>query len=269
MIQTCGKCSRQANADGEFCDRCDRELARRADFLLREARAGRHYSDLTVYSGRENEAVAPRRLLIMACGASKVPGVRRSFEKYAGTSHKTRAAVERASGWRGFELLILSAEFGLTKGDTHIPDYDRRMTPERAAEQVGRNVPMLRAIIEAAAAEGDPFVEVFLFCSPDYVAALGRFEDWQGSAPVRVVAKGRGIGDQVSELKAWILERGAEVYPAGAPVRRESLEEWLSRRPHLRKPVRPEPAPAVCWLQSPTLSEWLEAFPGMRRAAML
>lgn len=270
MLDSCGRCGKPANEWGEFCDPCDRFLFRRADELLRAARRGEYVSDLSRVNMRANESVAPRRLLIMACGASKVPGVRRAFEKYAGTTHKTRLAVERVTGWAGFELLILSAEFGLTKPGTHIPDYDRRMTPDRAREQVARNVPMLRAIIEDAATEpfNRPFSEVFVFCSPVYLQALGPVEEWSSGVPVRVVKPGRGIGDQTAELKAWIAERGEPVYQAGER-KPETLEEWTSRRPYLREPVRAERAPAVCWLKPPTLEEWLQAFPGMRRAAML
>lgn len=217
-----------------------------------------------------NEHVTPRRLLIMACGAAKFPGVRRACEKYAGTTHKTRAAVERETGWKGFELLILSAEFGLTKASTHLPDYDRRMSPERAREQAGLNVPMLRQIIEDARRDGGrPFAEVFVFCSPVYALALGDFSEWSSGVPVRVVNAGRGIGDQTAELKAWILERGEPAYTTVDEKKSESLEEWLSRRPHLREPVRDDRTPRVCWLQSPTLEEWLQVFPSMRRAAML
>lgn len=271
MPYNCERCGRKpANDGGEYCDPCDRFLFKRADALLQAARRGEYVSDLRRVNPKANNAVAPKRLLIMACGASKVPGVRRAFEKYAGTSHKTRLAFTRASGWEGFDLLILSAEFGLTKGDTHIPDYDRRMTPERAAEQVGRNVPMLRQIIaDAEAEDGRPYSEVFLFCSPDYVAALGDFEDWRGSVPVRVVKKGRGIGDQVSELKAWIAERGEPVFKPGDLWEPETLGEWRARRPGLDNPARFRSEPRVCWLQSPTLAEWLEVFPSARRAAML
>ncbi len=79
-----------------------------------------------------------RRLLILSCSRRKRldPGLLSAVERYDGPMFRVlrKFVRECASEAQYLAVFILSAEFGLIPGSKPIPDYDRRMTPHRAAE---------------------------------------------------------------------------------------------------------------------------------------
>lgn len=101
-----------------------------------------------------------RRLLIMACGATKRPdpGPLPATDRYDGPPFRTLRATLRARDPADHPtILILSARFGLIRGDTPIPAYDLRLTPPRA---LALRTQARQALAEALATGGatDTFI---------------------------------------------------------------------------------------------------------------
>lgn len=143
----------------------------------------------------------PRRLLIMACSARKfpTPGSVPAIQRYDGVAFRVVKKLLREGRFPDdVDVLILSARFGLIESDHPIPDYDVRMTSERAREQSEENRNVLGRLLAS-----DSFSEVFISAGRDYSPALEPFEAWRGAATV-TTNKGK-IGVQLKSLKGWLL----------------------------------------------------------------
>lgn len=136
-----------------------------------------------------------RHLLIMACSAQKRrdAGGLEALARYDGPSYRILRKMlrERAGLSDALEIRILSAEFGLICPWHLIPDYDRRMTRERAAELRPQVVEALAGLWPAA----------YVHAGRRYRLALPP-PPW----PVSIRVAHRGIGYQLSQLKAWLKE---------------------------------------------------------------
>jgi hypothetical protein len=97
-------------------------------------------------------------------------------------------------------VYVLSAEFGLIPGGQCIPWYDRRMTPERAAELRPAVATVIRALLDPSRPE--PFDQALVCMGNDYLAALPLHEV-MGSRPGITVARGRP-GTKLAILKSWL-----------------------------------------------------------------
>lgn len=143
----------------------------------------------------------PRRLLIMACSSRKfpTPGSVPALERYDGVAYRVVKKLRREGRFPDdVDVLILSAKFGLIQSDQPIPDYDVRMTAERAQEQVVQNRQLLAGLLR-----GGAYDEVFISAGRNYSPALEPFDTWRGSAAV-ATNKGK-IGVQLKSLKSWLL----------------------------------------------------------------
>ena len=78
------------------------------------------------------------RLLMLGCSQAKVGTCGRlpAFQRYDGPAYRVYRKFLRddRDADSSVDLYILSAKYGLISGDILIPDYDLRMTPERAAQ---------------------------------------------------------------------------------------------------------------------------------------
>lgn len=157
---------------------------------------------------------AKRFLLIIGCSGQKVvdavpiPAIRRYF----GPMYKMLAKLlDTGSLPQGVELdiWILSAEYGLIPASQEIPNYDRRMTPERAIE--------LRPQVNAKLQEllTQPYQSIYIDLGKDYLPALGE------EVPVHAsITWGAGaIGQRISKVKRWI-----ETLGENTPCQAQSLQ---------------------------------------------
>lgn len=184
-----------------------------------------------------------RRLLVLACSAtkSKQSGAVPARERYTGPLWLTLKATD--PGGRLAFASVLSAHLGWQPADTAVENYERRLTPERAAELLGgglahgwprrmRNgyeVPGApNACQWLARASGrmwdrrstTPFTEVCLVGGADYITVEKAFAAeavTRGylAADCRVTVLNDQIGHMRKALRAWleagaVLENGAE-----------------------------------------------------------
>jgi hypothetical protein len=141
------------------------------------------------------------RTLIVACSATKKSdaGLLPALARYDGPAYRTlRKNLEAAGELR---VVILSAEFGLLEPDAEIPDYNRKLTLERARELAPRVSRELQRMAELGELAGG----IFVFGSGLYrnilkggLAAAGAHDRTRFSAG--------GIGEQLGQLKAFLLE---------------------------------------------------------------
>jgi hypothetical protein len=143
-----------------------------------------------------------RRLLILACGATKRPdaGNLPAIDRYHGPPYKTlRKALAGIPEDQRPTVLILSAEFGLIAADAPIPDYNHRMTEARALA--------LRAQVREAlgrALAGGRYDETMVNLGADYLPALPLDPTTTDQLGAVTYARG-GIGDRMSQMKRWTV----------------------------------------------------------------
>jgi hypothetical protein len=146
-----------------------------------------------------------RRLMIIACGATKRHDAEplAAIERYMGPPYRTLRKALRDLGEDRPDILVVSAEFGLIAGDTPIPDYDRRMNRDRAAELR----PQVAQALAAALATGS-YESTLINLGADYLPALAFTDDARTRLGEITEAHG-GIGERMSQMKAWLLASSA------------------------------------------------------------
>lgn len=97
------------------------------------------------------------------------------------------------------DIYILSAEFGLIPANQHIPDYDRRMTRQRAEELYPCVTDDLRCLLNSES----PCQELFVYLGKEYLGAL---EDWGKWVPSNVIVRtAQGSpGSRQGQLYDWL-----------------------------------------------------------------
>lgn len=142
-----------------------------------------------------------RYLLINSCSKSKkkLYGVR-AIDLYNGPSFK----IIRKYKPENVDVLILSAKYGLIRGDDIIDYYDEKMTPSKAEtiSEAIRNV--LQTIIEES-----EYDEMFVNLGKDYILALKNIDVL--SANLNVLYAQGPIGMRLHQLKQWLLSRGGAI----------------------------------------------------------
>ncbi len=136
-------------------------------------------------------------LLIVACSERKrhLPQVPiAAIQRYDGVFFRVLRKWLRTNVTKSLDVLIISARFGLIRGDTAIPEYDHRMTPTRACELAQQVRKSLRGFI----ARGNyqrTFVNLGR-CYQPTIAGLDGLEKafW---------AKG-AIGQRARQMKEWL-----------------------------------------------------------------
>lgn len=137
-----------------------------------------------------------RALLILACAKTKRhdAGQIPAIDRYDGPAFRVlrRALRERPGLEEQMTVYILSAEFGLIPWDRRIPDYDRRMTPARAAELHTSVRGMWTGLLLR-----DRYAPVHIDLGQTYWQAVRC--NWPGAS----LAHG-GIGQRLKQLRAWL-----------------------------------------------------------------
>lgn len=143
-----------------------------------------------------------RRLLILACGATKRhdPGLLPGIERYTGPPFRTLRATLRALDAADHPVIfILSAQYGLIRSETGILDYDLRLTEDRADALQSQ----VRHTLNETLITG-PYAQTFINLGRDYLAALSLEPEMIAHLGVITYAKG-GIGTRMAQMKAWLL----------------------------------------------------------------
>lgn len=156
------------------------------------------------------------RVLILSCSARKCAGQQPlpALERYDGPPFRLlRRYLSRSAG--GLRVYVLSAEYGLIAGDQAIPDYDRRMTKERAAELR----PQVTAALQRALAGGT------------YSAGYKH----------RVfISFGRAYYEAVSDVCGLTLQGASISHATGSPGNRlTQLHSWLYGMPPSERTLAP------------------------------
>jgi hypothetical protein len=141
--------------------------------------------------------------LVLDCSSRKVPTTGRvpAIDRYDGVAYRVVKRLQRLGQYPDdVDLIIVSAKYGVIPHDHPIPDYDLRMTPERAREQADQNREFLTGLLKRHS-----YGEVFISAGKDYLLALEPFDAWQQGTRVRVNAGTLGL--QLKKLRAWLLTR--------------------------------------------------------------
>ena len=142
------------------------------------------------------------RLLMLGCSQSKLRTCGRlpASQRYDGPAYQVFRKFLREHpdvDSPAVNLYILSAKYGLISGDILIPDYDLRMTAERAAKlkvSVQKSLALVLSLHQ--------YDEIFIAMGKVYREAL---MDLLPSGPRVVVADGK-IGEKSAALYRWLRE---------------------------------------------------------------
>lgn len=143
-----------------------------------------------------------RRLLVLSCSATKLKDEQpiAAMHRYDGPAfrvvRKWQACQEQSAQIAATDILILSAEFGLIGPNERIPDYDRRMTRERARELAPAVQQALQHQIH-----NRPYSEVFFNLGQTYQLTLGSVA---AALPINTTFARSGIGKRLRQLKTWL-----------------------------------------------------------------
>lgn len=142
------------------------------------------------------------RVLIQACSNTKIDTLEPvpAINRYDGSAWRVIRKYLRENGEDSGDLLILalSAEFGLIESSFAIPDYNRRMTPERAREL---QIVVSRQWSELTTATGVRPRGVMINVGRDYLPALEQI-DFSNIGNVKFAAG--GIGERNGQIKSWL-----------------------------------------------------------------
>ena len=160
---------------------------------------------------KEKTASNPR-LLILSCSQRKhsTQGLLPALQRYDGPAYRVMNKFTRVhpSEARLLDVYILSAEFGLISAGEPIPNYDRRMTPQRVKELQSHILPELKRILS-----GRQYDELFISMGKAYRQVLVGYESLI-PANLNVIISTGGIGYKLAELRNW-LHKGVPESPNG------------------------------------------------------
>jgi hypothetical protein len=141
------------------------------------------------------------RCLILSCSQAKRDGKEAmpALERYDGPAFRVvrRFLTEAEPVLRDVDIYVLSAQYGLIPAARRIANYDRRMSPARAAELCCKVVSELRGVLEQG------YEELFLSLGRTYLEATDGFEATVPEA-TQVIVSQAAAGRRLTELKRWL-----------------------------------------------------------------
>ena len=176
------------------------------------------------------------RLLILSCSQRKrhQAGLMPAIERYDGPFFRVlrrylrRSRATSENGGSIPNTYILSAEFGLIPSDEPIPDYERRMTTDRATELRPSVADSLQSMLGA----NTSCREIFVCMGREYQKALAGWEIYHPSGLTVTQAEG-SLGGKQAQLHDWLCgsppQSRTHVYNGTASIQgievRSSLEQ--------------------------------------------
>ncbi|BAU09789.1 hypothetical protein LEP3755_02640 [Leptolyngbya sp. NIES-3755] len=143
-----------------------------------------------------------KRLLILACSQKKRsdPELLRALERYDGPAFKVLRKFLRQYPDEAnlLDIHVLSAEFGLISSDKPIPNYDRKMQPERSQQ-------LQTQVTASLSTLSDSYQAVFVGASRSYSSAIGDLRSLFPPQCSLQISKG-GLGRRLTELQNWLYQ---------------------------------------------------------------
>lgn len=144
------------------------------------------------------------RLLIMACSQRKRPdpGLLPAIERYDGPQFQVlrKFARKHPDAMEDINTYILSAQFGLIPATKRIPNYDRRMTINRAIELAPKIQKTIQEIFQSTT-----YSSLFLSLGKNYFQALQGYEKLLPLDLSTIIATG-AQGRRQGQLKDWLYQ---------------------------------------------------------------
>jgi hypothetical protein len=140
----------------------------------------------------------------MACSQRKrsEPGLLPAIERYDGVHFRVLRKAQREGNWpANFNVLIVSAKYGLLELNTAIERYDMRMTLKQAMQIRPLVLPILTERIKSIT-----YAEVFLNVGRTYQVSL---EGWNVglNRDTTVVYATGGMGQRARQMRSWLIEK--------------------------------------------------------------
>lgn len=144
-------------------------------------------------------------LLIIGCSQRKIqsPGEIPAIDRYDGPTYRCLRKFRDDYGFpNNLRILILSAKYTLIFPETHIANYDLKMTLSRASRMaVAVQCDLIRCLEFYQIAYGGTD-QVFIHLGKTYMRTLEGF----GWGTISTMEASGGIGQKNEQMKAW-LER--------------------------------------------------------------
>ena len=142
------------------------------------------------------------RLLILSCSQRKhsTPDLLPALKRYDGPAYRVMNKFLRVypSEAQSLDVYILSAEFGLIPSGKPIPNYDRRMTPQRIGKFQQPTLSELKQILN-----GKEYQEFFISMGKDYLRVLDGYKSLTSTDLDVTVSQG-SMGYKLVELRNWL-----------------------------------------------------------------
>lgn len=141
-----------------------------------------------------------RRLLILACTSRKRSdtSLLPAIQRYDGPSFRVLRKYLRSVPDEDLAVLILSAEFGLIRRDTPIPDYDRLMSFQRAEQLRSTVANQFSEFMKEIAPK-----KMLVSAGRTYLRALPAIEK-ASMRGVPVSVTDGSIGKKLTKLRDWL-----------------------------------------------------------------
>lgn len=148
---------------------------------------------------------APRRLLLLGCSKAKTTheGLIPALQRYDGPVFRVLRRYLRQAPDDVLPVYVLSAEFGLISADHPTPNYERRMTPERARELQPEVSSILSQILPIDRAAMLNETDVLVVLGRDYLSALDGFSESRRAFLLSRVMGG-SQGKKLAALHDWL-----------------------------------------------------------------
>lgn len=149
----------------------------------------------------------PRCLLIVACSYRKRKDISLlpALDRYDGPAFRVLRRFLQQHPLASLHICILSAEFGLISHERLIPDYDRRMTPQRSQELKPSVLAELKHILSTGS-----YQKLFICVGKDYRSALDGHEELVPPEVTVEIATG-GLGKKLAQLHDWLHGKPPEL----------------------------------------------------------
>lgn len=148
------------------------------------------------------------RLLVLACSRRKRPDAKLlpAIDRYDGPAFRVLRRFLISHDSQPVQAYVLSAEFGLIPTTRLIPNYDRRMTTERAQELRPFIIRDLCQVLQQTGTD-----ELFIVAGSVYRRLIAEFAAEIAGA-VRIETTSGPIGKQLAALHDWLWGMPATPY---------------------------------------------------------
>ena len=148
-------------------------------------------------------------LLIIGCSERKIeaPGEIPAIDRYDGPTYRCLRKFRDNYGFpNNLRILILSAKYNLIFPETHIANYDLKMTLARAKDMaIDVQCDLIRCLVFYDIAYGGTD-QVFINLGKTYRQALDGF-NW---GPISTMEASGGIGLKIQQMKTWLMRHYLE-----------------------------------------------------------